>query len=443
MLAQKWKLWILIIFAIFIFFLGVIFIRNLVDFPVYYAAGQSLLTGRTDLYSPDFALGRVMDYRYPPVFLLVLTPLWLLPYKWAAYIWYLASVFEIAFIVYILRKLVSPFGTSKIAWTVTAIGVLQYIIILLHYGNAHLLAVCLLFGALYYGLQRKDIKAASLMALAITIKLTPAFLLVYFLLKRRWKFLGLVGGFILAINLLPVVFFGVAKNNELLKEWSQHVILNQEFHELNGPINLSLKGQLRRYFTAVNYQQRVDGDTHYPAVNLFSFSANRVDTVWLLLSGCMVCLAAYLIWKRDDEPQRSMRIESSDGHQKESKEKNVNPLETSLVELGLLISVMLFVEPLTSKIYFIALLWPIYILAVLAFEKASEKSRLIKGALIFIAILNFVLPLLPGRSIQRWLLALGVDFYVNLLILTAQISYLLALRKHHPLSIGEPQRPAL
>src|SRR5947208_10476917 len=75
--------------------LGLLFIRKLIDFPVYYAAGQSLINGRTDLYSSDFALGRVMDYRYPPFFLVALTPLWFLPYTLASYVWYLLSVFEI------------------------------------------------------------------------------------------------------------------------------------------------------------------------------------------------------------------------------------------------------------------------------------------------------------------------------------------------------------
>src|SRR5438105_9183560 len=83
---------------------GLAFIRNLIDFPVYYAAGQSLLGGRTDLYAPDFALGRVMDYRYPPFFLLAFLPLWLLPYKVAAYLWYLSSVAEIALCIFFVRR---------------------------------------------------------------------------------------------------------------------------------------------------------------------------------------------------------------------------------------------------------------------------------------------------------------------------------------------------
>src|SRR5437762_1680300 len=74
--------------------LGLIFIRRLIDFPVYYAAGRSLLSGRTDLYAEDFAQGLVMDYRYPPFFLLALIPLWSLPYSVAAYTWYLLSIIQ-------------------------------------------------------------------------------------------------------------------------------------------------------------------------------------------------------------------------------------------------------------------------------------------------------------------------------------------------------------
>src|ERR1041384_3542169 len=75
--------------------LGLLVIRNLIDYPVYYAAGRSLLSGRWALYAPDFALGGVMDYRYPPLFLIAFAPLWNLPYSASAYVWYLLSLFEI------------------------------------------------------------------------------------------------------------------------------------------------------------------------------------------------------------------------------------------------------------------------------------------------------------------------------------------------------------
>src|SRR5262249_43591554 len=75
--------------------LGVVFIRHLIDFPVYYAAGRSLISGRTDLYAPGFARAPTMGYRYPPFFLVSLIPLWHLPYGVSAYLWHLVGVFGI------------------------------------------------------------------------------------------------------------------------------------------------------------------------------------------------------------------------------------------------------------------------------------------------------------------------------------------------------------
>jgi hypothetical protein len=416
---------------------GLIFIRNLIDFPVYYAAGQSLLQGRIDLYAADFAVGKVMDYRYPPFFLLVFIPLWLLPYKVAAYLWYLFSVFQIAACIVFLKNLVRPSVISKKIWLLVFCGVGQYFIIILHYGNAHLLTTFLLFGSLYFALKRKDTKAAVLMALAITIKLTPAFMLIYFLLQKRWRYLSMVAVFLFVFNIFPAVYFGFAQNTQLVKGWYQHVLVNQEFHEVNGPINLSLKGQLRRYFTEVDYQQRVDKDTRYPAVNIASFSPQQVTYVWVFLSAVLLFFAVFLIYRNSEQP-----LQDFDKNELQLQATEIFNKKT-LVELGLLISLMLMVEPLTSKIYFIALLWPLTVLAVAVFEKPDTGNRLIRQILLIIGILNFGLPLLPGRSIQRGLLALGADFYVNLLLLGAQTCYLFALRKHYRLPDAELQTPAL
>ena len=431
------------LFAILIAILGFVFIRNLIDFPVYYAAGQSLLKGRTDLYAADFALGKVMDYRYPPFFILTFVPLWLLPYKVAAYLWYLFSVFQIAGSIFFLKNLLQPPVITKKMWLLVFCGVGQYFITILHYGNAHLLTVFLLFASLYFALKKKEIRAALLMALAISIKLTPAFLLLYFLLQRRWKYLALVCVFLFAIHTSPAAYFGFEKNAQLLNVWYQHVVVNQEFHEVNGPINLSLKGQLRRYLSEVDYQQRVDGDTRYRAVNIATFSVEQLEKIWIFVGLALVFFAAFLIYRKNVPENNLQNDELTDRNFNLTGEPSNGFTHKTLVELGLLISLMLFVEPLTSKIYFIALLWPVTVLAVAVYEKNTSENRLLRRVLLVITILNFVLPLLPGRSTQRWLLVLGADFYVNLLLLVAQIYYLLTLRRARRSPNVEPQTQAL
>ena len=414
------SLLLILVGSIAIGLLGFLFIRNWIDFPVYYAAGQSLISGRTDLYSPDFALGRVMDYRYPPFFLVALMPLWFLPYTLAAYVWYLLSVLEIIGCILIVVRVFPSFRGSWILWVVVAFGVIQYFVMALHYGNAHLLATFLLFASLYYVLQQKDLAAAALMALAITIKLTPVLLLPYFVLKRRWTLLAAVCVFLVAVNIAPSIHFGFRGNSELLRSWYGHVVASQDFHEDNGPINLALKGQLRRSLSTVDYSQRVDGDIRYPSVQFASFSREQVVGAWLVLAAGVFAGVLILIgWKQSlAQTEEAARLSH---------------------ELALMICLTLLAAPLTSKIYFIELLWPVGCLASFAVHRTARSGRVAMRFLVVVAVVNSVLPLLPGRSVQRLLLVLGVDFYLNCLLMVGLIYVLLSRRRAFRMQPGEPQ----
>lgn len=410
--------------------LGFLFIRNLIDFPVYYAAGRSLIEGRTDLYSPDFALGRVMDYRYPPFFLVAFLPLWLVRYPIAAYLWYLLAAIELIGCVVIVSKLFPGFRLSKRMWLGVGLGIAQYFVMALHYGNAQVLAVFLLFASLYFAIHKRNVAAALLMSLAITIKLTPVLLLPYFVLKKRWTLVACIAVFMAAINLAPAFYFGPRRNIELLGVWYGHVVASQEFHEDNGPINLSLKGQLRRYLSSVDYSRRVDGDVRYPAVNAASLPRERVEQIWVVGSCVLFVAILALIWASRRRPNGSIG------------EDNGGESERDPLELALMLCLMLLVGPLTSKIYFIALLWPLACLANIAAGAPTRRARLSLAALGLVAISNVVLPLLPGRPVQRLLLVTGMDFFVNCLLMAALTFELILRRRLSSPRSAELQTPA-
>jgi len=419
--------------------LGFVFIRHLIDFPVYYAAGRSLLSGRTDLYSPDFAAGRVMDYRYPPFFLVTLVPLWLLPYSVAAYIWYLIEILEIIGCILILRRVIGSERLTWNVWLITALAVGQYYVMVLHYGNAHVMVVFLLFVAFYFAFRERSLLAALAMAFAITIKLTPLLLLPYFALKAKRKFLLLTGALLVVINLAPAAYFGFKQNSDLLKSWYGNVVAGQEFHEVNGPINLSLKGQLRRYSTRVDYSQRVDGDVQYPAINVASQSSEQTDVAWMIISAVVFASALLLVWKGG----RAGDGESAVGASSESGRAGGRSLvpDQAALEFGLMICVGLLIGPLTSKIYFIALLWPVACLASVSMSQATAVARFAYRSVLVVAAINCALPLLPGRLVQRLLLVLGVDFYVNCLLSALTVVLIASLRSRQKRS-AEPQMQA-
>src|SRR5262249_48924815 len=124
-----------------------------------------------DLYSADFARGPLMDYRYPPFFLAALTPLWLLPYSVAAYLWYLFGVIEIAGCFILLKFPARGMANGQrtlsrtaswdsgvgVIFGVTFAAVVQYLVMNLHYGNAQMLVTFLLFAALYLATDRDGI----------------------------------------------------------------------------------------------------------------------------------------------------------------------------------------------------------------------------------------------------------------------------------------------
>jgi hypothetical protein len=379
--------------------LGVVFARNLTDFSVYYTAGQSLLSGRTDLYAPDFARGVVMDYRYLPFFILVFAPLSLVPYTLAAWVWHLLDTIAIVIAVASIASLYTelPYNRAKVWWTAFLV-VVPYFAMALDYGNVHLITTALMFAGFSLALRRRELPAAALLAIAATVKIVPALTLPYFVVKRRFKLLGLVVIITAAINLLPSLYFGLAGNRDLVERWYEHVIAGQEFHETNGPINLSLKGQLRRTFTAVDYTKRVDGDHRYPAVNIAAAPQTIIDRVWLTVSAGAFLAGLVLVW-------RSPRMGGSTTGERDD-------VRVEALRLGLMICLLLFVGPLTSKTYLVALLWPVIAVGVAGWHDAA-----IRRTLIVIAILSSALPLVPGRTVQRLLLVAGTDFYVTCAIL--------------------------
>jgi alpha-1,2-mannosyltransferase len=379
--------------------MGVVFVRNLTDFAVYYAAGRSLLLGRIDLYAPDFARGVVMDYRYLPFFILAFAPLSIAPYPVAAWAWHLLNTAAIAIAVTSISSMFSALSYRRAkVWAVAFFIVVPYFAMALDYGNVQLIVTALMFAGLSLAIRGRDLPAAALLAVAITVKIVPALTLPYFAVTRRFTLLGLVLMITVALNVLPSIYFGVAGNRELVARWYEHVIVGHEFHETNGPINLSLKGQLRRTFTQVDYTQRVDGDHRYAAVNVAALSTSTVDRAWMAIAACLFVGALGLIW---------VSARTSDA-------ATQAPTDVRLVALqvGLLICVMLCVGPLTSKVYFVALLWPAVAICVAAWDQA-----IVRRAMIGVAVVSSALPLLPGRTMQRLLLIAGTDFYVSSAIL--------------------------
>ena len=355
------------------------------DFSVYYSAGRSLLSGRVDLYAADFGNAGVMDYRYPPVFILLFAPFALLPFSASVFVWatlmLTAMVASFKQIAEAARRLLETHKLRLIFVIATLLSV-KYLLVALKPQNVHLFLVVAVFASFFLLLKQKLLPASFLMALVIAIKAFPVALLPYFVIKRQWRFLGMTAGFVLMFLLLPAYYFGVNGNIDLHQEWFGKDVNESDFYELNGPPNLSIPGQTVRYLTTVPYEDRVL-DRSYANVNFSEAAPETAKLVGRISAGLIAMITFAILFFVDRRK-----------------------LDLPFHEFGLAICMMLLVGPRTNIIYFTAMFIPyIVLLATLL----KQKSLIAWIALLATALVTVVLPLVPGAKAQRLFVVLGVD----------------------------------
>lgn len=384
--------------------------KHFADLHVYYSASLALFfENRVDLYSADFADDAIMDYRYPPFFLFLFGPFVFLPYEAVEFVWLWVCILAFAVMVTAARRgfeTVTPVraGTRAVI-LISLFASAKFFVAAADHFNVHIIFFTLVVVSFYLLLKQRQILAGILMALAITIKVSPILLLPYFALKKQWRFLAMTVAMIFAFNLLPAFYFGWNLNLDLLRQWHDHVIVNDRFHEINGPLDLSLRGQLKRYLTEIDYTKRVS-DIEYQNVNFLSLSENEFRIVWPA-AGLIFFGSLLLIWylARERRMDHNGQFDSM-----------------AFYEFGIMLCLMLLVAPRTNGYYLIALF-----VALLPFVNSllMRKSKI--GMTLFALILlgACFLPLVPGRYAQRFLLVAGVEFWVIILVWAALIYGLL------------------
>ena len=188
------------------------------DLGAYLTAGHTLLSGQP-LYAaflhhpfPDPTLRPA--YIYPPAFALLVAPLALLPVDVAGAIWLALCQGCLAASLIIVARWLRP-----AAWALTAMIVATATFYPLWIdavqGQANLIVLLLVTVGLV-GVIRGDARLATTLGIAAALKLTPALLLVWLLLDRRfraaaWMLAGFAGVTIIAGLVRfsdTVVFFG-------------------------------------------------------------------------------------------------------------------------------------------------------------------------------------------------------------------------------------------
>lgn len=191
------------------------------DFTSYIYA-SALLAEQQNPYDPGAVLKKKTDYPKPPfpyiyplTAAFLLTPFNYIPYQVSVVIWFIGGLISLLVTIHVLSNSASK--DKSFFHKRTGFPVFSALIILLliniiqnNFLNGQINFVILLLLVLCYRSYAKgsSITAAFLLALAVSIKLTPALFLLYFLINREYKLVLFSLIFIPVLILLPYLAAG-------------------------------------------------------------------------------------------------------------------------------------------------------------------------------------------------------------------------------------------
>lgn len=181
-----------------------------VDFFVYYTAGSRLLHGNNPYFFGHDQQGNpiISDYHYPPVFLPIFSLFARLGYDLARLLWLvLYAISYLAILVIMARSMPSewsfPFLVAGILLTLLAYPLLGHILT----GQADIFIISLILGSYLAYATKHRILSAILLAVGTVLKVSPLFLLAYFVLfLRDYKYLLVYLASLLVIAAISLFF---------------------------------------------------------------------------------------------------------------------------------------------------------------------------------------------------------------------------------------------
>jgi len=241
----------LVLFAVVVVLFGALFVfrsaflqKRKGDLDVFLRAGWAVRAGE-DVYTVTDNNG--FHYHYPPLLAILLVPLadpppgrpadGTLPYAVSAGLWYAFSILCLALAAHGLASALErslyaagarPRAGSRPWWALRVAPVVGCFPALggaLMRGQVDMLLLLLLCGMAAAALRGRSGRAGLLLAAATSIKVIPAFLLLYPLWRRDVRWLaGCAAGLALFLGVLPAAVFGPGQTVAYYREWYELVI---------------------------------------------------------------------------------------------------------------------------------------------------------------------------------------------------------------------------
>jgi peptidoglycan/xylan/chitin deacetylase (PgdA/CDA1 family) len=347
-----------------IFFRG----TSSIDIATYYRAALALRAGQDPLraavsYVAQYHVGMPLRgdlYLYPPAFALLFVPLTFLPFSTAVIVWTACGLAFVALAVYAMFRVLRQYPSFLVLTIVTSLVFWAFPVRTgISLGQPTPLVLCGLACALWARQEHRPVLGGIILGLAATPKPELLVLAAVWLWKRELRFaISTVLSFLVMLVAPVPPWLGLRTLTEQLQLWR---FWNDSY--LPQLLNLSFKGLPVRLFTP------------NPVVAPVTNAPLLVTILWLLLVVIVVLLTACRVRQR--------------------------PLDSTplcLLEVGLALSAMLLISPLTEDHYLTLLAVTFVALTAVALDQGNGAKQ--RRTAFFAAVGVWVLWSLPLNTPQ-------------------------------------------
>lgn len=341
------------------------------DFTVFYAAAHSLVNTGDPYHHP---LAAQTPYLYLPLFALLITPLTFLSLSQAASVWYGVNLLIILALILTTAKVVGRTRSEQAFITIMLVVIATRVIIdNLFWGQVNILVALLVSSWLWAWQQRQAWWAELLLALAISIKITPALLIFYLVVRREGQTLLRLAISLIILNGVSLIPLG-QQAPRLLHAWFQRTILNGEGFSWAYAGNQSLRGAIIRFLT-----DAPTGASYYPKVAYLHLSNAWATKIFLLIGLTLLLSWLYQAYKFSANKQTNI----------------------DLIAAGCCL--MLLLSNLSWKAHFIMLMLPWAVLARQTITGASWRCFFAVSLIVttLLIMIGTVVPVI-GLPLQQW-----------------------------------------
>lgn len=441
--------YLLVFFALLIFAFGCLFeMRSALlqsrkgDLNVFLRAAWAVRVGQDIYQATD---DNEHHYHYPPFLAVLLVPLadppagvaplpGTLPYPVSVAIWYGMSILLLALALHVLataleEKLYDPEARPRMGcrrwWALRIYPLLACLPAVggaLMRGQVDMILLAIFCGMVACALRGRSTLAGILLSTAISIKLIPAFLLLYPLWKRDTRWLSsCAAGLVVCLGVVPVAVFGPQQTVAYYREWDELVLrpgLTEKGDQTRAEELTHVTGTDSQSFVAVAHNLR------YPTRPRPAMASSGERMLHWALGGTLTLITIGLAAR--------------------ARKRGVDSAAESAVLLSSLLLLMLLISPVCHLHYF-SMSVPLTMAVIAASWRTHGYRPLLTTGLMVLFAFNFAanaLPRIPGLEMARDL-GMATSAALALWAWACAVLWKSAISPALSASPGQPRSPSL